>query len=31
MIIWYLQFPVPAVQLPIVLLCRLNPYQQGVA
>jgi hypothetical protein len=29
MIFWYLHFPVPSVQLPMVLLCRLNPYHQG--
>jgi len=31
MIIWYFHFPVPSVQLPMVLLCRLNPYHQGAA
>lgn len=31
MTIWYLQFLLPSVQLPMVLLCRLNPYHQGAA
>jgi hypothetical protein len=31
MTIWCLQFPVPSVQLPMVLLCRLSPYHQGAA
>jgi hypothetical protein len=31
MILWYLYFLVPSVQLPMVLLCRLNLCHQGVA